>query len=199
MGVVIFFGDGTDFLLSYGSYRHLAQVAAAKAEREDDRRVLADASLNAGLDLGKLPRDQARRVARLLHEAAADRIAAWEADGSDSSLDGAKYFSELHKLLQERFVLPGATAVGDPAVKDSLSAACPACSYGGLYEPPWSADGSPSDEICPCCGIQFGYDDAAGGNTAGRQQVYQRWREEWISRGRPWFSSVRRPPPGSHP
>ena len=41
----------------------------------------------------------------------------------------------------------------------SKSCYCPACGFPLEFEP-W-ANGSPSDEICPCCGIQFGYDDAA--------------------------------------
>jgi hypothetical protein len=28
-----------------------------------------------------------------------------------------------------------------------------------LYEPPYDERGLPSDEICPCCGFHFGYDD----------------------------------------
>ena len=35
---------------------------------------------------------------------------------------------------------------------------CPACGFDGLFERPWTGD-SASDEICPCCGIHFGYDD----------------------------------------
>jgi hypothetical protein len=52
---------------------------------------------------------------------------------------------------------------------------------------PWVGD-SPSDEICPSCGIQFGYDDAAGGSRANRAVVYQEWRRRWVRDGCPWFS-----------
>ena len=38
-------------------------------------------------------------------------------------------------------------------------AECPACGFEGLDEEPWVGD-SPSDDICPCCGMQFGYYDA---------------------------------------
>jgi len=51
---------------------------------------------------------------------------------------------------------------------------CPVCGYV-LQFIPW--DGlSASDEICPSCGIQFGYDDAAGGNVQAREEIYKRWR-----------------------
>ena len=42
---------------------------------------------------------------------------------------------------------------------------CPACGYDKLEEPPWrdpDAVGGGSDEICPNCKLQFGYDDLAG-------------------------------------
>jgi hypothetical protein len=42
---------------------------------------------------------------------------------------------------------------------------------------------SPSDEICPCCGIQFGYTDAAGGDLQARERLYQEWRLRWIAQG----------------
>lgn len=69
---------------------------------------------------------------------------------------------------------------------------CPACGYEELPEPPWWDDIS-SLEICPCCGIQFGYDDLA--NKGGtRAEKYERWREKWKSEGFPWFSPSRQPP-----
>jgi hypothetical protein len=64
---------------------------------------------------------------------------------------------------------------------------CPACGYRLDFEP-WS-DGSASDEICPCCGIQFGYDDAAGGDLQRRSELYEQWRSRWIAEGMPWHSS----------
>lgn len=63
---------------------------------------------------------------------------------------------------------------------------CPVCGYE-LDHPAWNGS-SPSDEICPSCGIQYGYDDAAGGDLQLRQQVYTTWRKDWIKRGMPWYS-----------
>ena len=81
---------------------------------------------------------------------------------------------------------------------DSKATLCPVCGYGlGFLS--WDGD-SPSDEICPSCGIQFGYDDAAGGDERAREAVYHRWRQQWIESGLQWWSKGRRsPPPGWNP
>jgi hypothetical protein len=63
--------------------------------------------------------------------------------------------------------------------------ACPVCDYL-LDFPPWFSD-SPSYGICPSCGIQFGYDDEAGGDRAQRAQIYQEWRRLWIAKGKEWL------------
>ncbi len=36
---------------------------------------------------------------------------------------------------------------------------CFVCNYNELLEPPYDGRGIPSDEICPCCGFHYGYDD----------------------------------------
>jgi hypothetical protein len=58
---------------------------------------------------------------------------------------------------------------------------------------PWK-DGISSDEICPCCGIQYGYDDAAGGDNLKRSLIYNNWRERWIKGGMIWQSKGITPP-----
>ena len=68
---------------------------------------------------------------------------------------------------------------------------CPVCGFGLGFRP-WNED-SPSDEICPCCGIQFGYSDCAGGDINRRQQLYREWRERWIGQGMQWKSVGERP------
>jgi hypothetical protein len=75
---------------------------------------------------------------------------------------------------------------------------CPACGYNGLAEAPWVED-MPSDEICPSCGIQFGYDDAAGGDIERRSRIYADWRARWRSAGCPWSSQGHQPPPDWDP
>jgi hypothetical protein len=68
----------------------------------------------------------------------------------------------------------------------------PACGYNGLEEPPWLGR-EPSDEVCPSCGIHFGYDDtAAGGDAIVRAATYPKWRERWKSQRMRWFSSAKK-------
>lgn len=64
---------------------------------------------------------------------------------------------------------------------------CPVCGYV-LDQEPWE-DGIGSQEICCCCGIQFGYDDAAQGDPVRRVDVYSRWRSTWIEEGMEWRGS----------
>lgn len=79
---------------------------------------------------------------------------------------------------------------------DPVRYLCPVCGYDGLFDPPWRGD-SPSDDICPSCGIQFGYHDAAGGDLVRRQEIYREWRERWIEQGMPWHSASVEPPPAN--
>ena len=64
---------------------------------------------------------------------------------------------------------------------------CPVCGYPELGEPPWTGNRA-SFEICPSCGTEFGYDDAAGGDEARRPSVYNVLREAWIAEGMPWWA-----------
>ena len=73
---------------------------------------------------------------------------------------------------------------------------CPACGFGLGFEP-WDGD-SASDEICPCCRIQFGYNDARPGGPPARREFYREWRRAWIAEGTPWRGATA-PPPGWDP
>lgn len=64
---------------------------------------------------------------------------------------------------------------------------CPVCNYDELFEPPYDESGTGSDEICPCCGFQFGYDD-----FPNKEAEIMLWREKWIKGGRKWFSNSRK-------
>ena len=79
----------------------------------------------------------------------------------------------------------------------SIDLQCPVCGYDLGFKP-WN-DGSPADEICPSCGIHFGYTDAAGGDMNARKDVYAAWRSDWIRRGCPWSSVGQLPPHGWDP
>ena len=74
-----------------------------------------------------------------------------------------------------------------------LPTSCPVCGCD-LGFLPWHGD-SASDEICPCCYIQFGYDDA----FEPRKAVYDQWRKRWIEGGMKWLSTSRKPPTGWDP
>jgi hypothetical protein len=66
---------------------------------------------------------------------------------------------------------------------------CPVCGYPGLDEPPRSASGGGSYEICPSCGFEFGVSDDDLGFT------YDEWRKRWIDSGMPWDSADIEPVP----
>lgn len=59
---------------------------------------------------------------------------------------------------------------------------CPVCGYPDLDTP------SRMGEICPSCGVEFGYDDDLGVS-------YEDLRNRWLERGAPWFSRATHPPP----
>ena len=60
---------------------------------------------------------------------------------------------------------------------------CPICGYDKLEEEPYNESGYGSDEICVCCGFQFGYDD-----FPNKEESYVEWREKWICDNYKWFS-----------
>ena len=64
---------------------------------------------------------------------------------------------------------------------------CPVCEFPGLADPPRSAEGGGSYEICPSCGFEFGVTDDDLGYS------YEEWKREWILDGCPWRSTRPRP------
>ena len=74
---------------------------------------------------------------------------------------------------------------------------CPVCGYNLGFRP-WE-DNSASDEICPCCYIQFGYDDGGVQDEGSRAQIYAEWRKRWIAEGMKWNSKGRKPLEGWNP
>jgi hypothetical protein len=75
---------------------------------------------------------------------------------------------------------------------------CPVCGYPDLDEQPWVGD-SASFEICPSCGTQFGYSDAAPGGEVERIQLHRRLREVWSAAGYHWHFAHQGPPPDWDP
>jgi len=111
----------------------------------------------------------------------------------------APLFSRV--LASERVYLAN-HSLGRPldAMAEDVSEAI-ALWYGQLGDAwdAWLDERHPSDQICPSCGIQFGYDDAVGGDLAARAFVYRDWREAWRERGCPWASTGHEPPQGWDP
>lgn len=66
---------------------------------------------------------------------------------------------------------------------------CPVCGYAGLDEEP-----NDSFEICPCCGVEFGFDD--GGFDQGTPKLALRQKQlraAWLLRGADWMDESRKP------
>lgn len=73
---------------------------------------------------------------------------------------------------------------------------CPVCGYPGINESPYSLNEIPSYVICPCCWIEYGYDD--GGRTGEPlQEVLSVLRNRWIEAGMRWTRG--HPPAGWDP
>lgn len=84
---------------------------------------------------------------------------------------------------------------------------CPCCGYAALdrppYEriglPPWAGHGTPpysqrygtpSYDVCACCGFEFGNDDDPG---TARPQTFSEYLQEWIGSGCEWFAPSKKP------
>ena len=69
---------------------------------------------------------------------------------------------------------------------------CPVCGYPGFVEPPWDGD-NPSYDICPSCGVEFGYHDSRP--TLDERRARQaELRQEWLLAGCPWRGAIDKPP-----
>ncbi|WP_243464972.1 hypothetical protein [Photorhabdus temperata] len=56
---------------------------------------------------------------------------------------------------------------------------CRVCGAEQL-DPPWGEDGnSPTFEICDCCGVEFGYEDAT-------LAALKNYRSKWLDKGAKW-------------
>jgi hypothetical protein len=65
---------------------------------------------------------------------------------------------------------------------------CPVCGYDSLTEPPYDpVTGDPSFNICPCCGCEYGYDDAT-------DVAKDNFLNKWIKGGAIWFNPDLKPP-----
>jgi hypothetical protein len=56
-----------------------------------------------------------------------------------------------------------------------------------IDEPAWGIDnGLSTHDICPCCGVEFGYEDST-------LEGIKRYRNSWIAKGAQWFDKKVRP------
>lgn len=63
------------------------------------------------------------------------------------------------------------------------------CRVCGCYSEdfPWGEDGkTPSYQICPCCGVQFGKEDST-------LESIKEYRDKWRSKGGEWFAKNEKP------
>ena len=63
---------------------------------------------------------------------------------------------------------------------------CNVCNFK-QKQPPWGRNGeSPTYSICPCCGVEFGYEDSS-------EQGLESYRINWIKMGCVWFDESEKP------
>jgi hypothetical protein len=84
---------------------------------------------------------------------------------------------------------------------------CPCCGYKGLETPPYEIVfspasaaaltppygnyfGTPSYDVCDCCGFEYGNDDEPGTGVA---QSFPSYLAEWNSNGQRWFDPSKKP------
>ena len=82
----------------------------------------------------------------------------------------------------------------DSASQEEVSKLCPICGfpvYKQLGIKPWEGD-SPSDEICPGCGIQFGHQDYADGDRNKREEVRKILREQFLKKGKTYENLMKK-------
>ena len=73
----------------------------------------------------------------------------------------------------------------DPESKEALSKLCPVCGFEFFKQfgfKAWDGD-LDSQEICPGCGMHFGYYDAAGGSAKDRIKCHDAWRKRFLKKG----------------
>ena len=63
---------------------------------------------------------------------------------------------------------------------------CPICGYPEMTQPAYDEYDCCSWDICPSCGVEFGYHDATRSHETLRQQ--------WLEKGAEWYSAVTAPP-----
>lgn len=84
---------------------------------------------------------------------------------------------------------PGGNLMPVPYVAVMERFTCPVCGWPELWECPDDL----SLEICPSCGIQFGYTDSPGVDPVAWLEARREWRKRWLANGAAWSSPPPRP------
>lgn len=63
---------------------------------------------------------------------------------------------------------------------------CRICGYQDADDPPYFEDGSGTFAFCPCCGVEWGYQDYA-------VERAREFRTAWLKQGAPWSEPKARP------
>lgn len=64
---------------------------------------------------------------------------------------------------------------------------CRVCGFEYSDFFPWGEDGRfGSNDICICCGVEFGYEDS-------KLEGIRKYRQEWITKGAPWSDAKQKP------
>lgn len=53
-------------------------------------------------------------------------------------------------------------------------------------QPPWDPNEIASDDICPCCGVHFGYQDC-------KLTAIKKYRQKWLDNGALWCEPKEKP------
>lgn len=63
---------------------------------------------------------------------------------------------------------------------------CRVCGFK-QEDPPWGVDGkSPTFDFCPCCGVEFGYEDC-------QLSAIRIFRKKWLEGGSLWSEPQKKP------
>lgn len=71
-------------------------------------------------------------------------------------------------------------------MRNNRSHHCRVCGLFHVAPPYGSNSDDPSFEICACCGVEFGYEDATLVSA-------RRFRRDWLSKGAKWVDEAQRP------
>ena len=67
-----------------------------------------------------------------------------------------------------------------------MKTVCRICGFDLEY-PIWGEKGDcPTHDICPCCGVEFGYEDS-------QYNAILKFRKEWMDKGAQWFRTKMKP------